>query len=385
MSDINAQDKNKVLKNLNPTKIFIPIFISLAITGYLFYQDAEQIPWGKLKEASLLWIILALVTLIIRDTLYIYRIRYITHKNLSWTSSFYSIMLWEFSSAISPSAVGGTALATVVLMKEGLSFGKSLAYVMTTAILDNLFFLVAGAIVMFLYYSGIFDPFNLFVAISGAGATMDWQYVRYLFLISYTLIGLYTLFMIYGLFINPRMVKWLFVKVTSLRWLRRFQPMAEKQGHELVLASKAIKGTNFMYWFRAVGTTFLIWSARYLIVNCLIAAFVGLSAGAHGFIFSRHVILWVVLLIGITPGAAGFAEIAFKAFFQQFAGAFVLIAALIWRIATFYPYLLFGAIFLPRWIRRVFFKGQETETNDQAGKTVLEGLGTETEERESKK
>ncbi len=35
MSDINAQDKNKVLKNLNPTKIFIPIFISLAITGYL--------------------------------------------------------------------------------------------------------------------------------------------------------------------------------------------------------------------------------------------------------------------------------------------------------------------------------------------------------------
>lgn len=361
MSDINNQEKNRVLKNLSPTKIFIPIAISLLITGYLFYQDAGQIPWGKLKEASLLWLILAVVTLIVRDVLYIYRIRYITHKNLSWTSSFYSIMLWEFSSAVSPSAVGGTALATIVLMKEGLSFGKSLAYVMTTAILDNLFFLVAGGVVMVLYYSGIFDPFNVFVAISGAGVTMDWQYVRYMFLISYVLIGVYTLFMTYGLFVNPHMVKWLFVKITSIKWLRRFRIMAEKQGNELVIASKAIKGTNFLYWLRAIGTTFLIWSARYLIVNCLIAAFVGLSLSAHGFIFSRHVILWVVLLIGITPGAAGFAEIAFKAFFQQFAGAFVLIAALVWRIATFYPYLLFGAIFLPRWIRRVFFKAKKDD------------------------
>lgn len=368
MSEVSTKDKSKVLKSLNPSKIFIPIAISLAITGYLFYKDAGQIPWGKLQEASLLWIILGVLTLVVRDALYIYRIRYITHKNLSWTSSFYSIMLWEFSSAVSPSAVGGTALATIVLMKEGLSFGKSMAYVMTTAILDNMFFLVAGAIVMLLYYSGVYDPANLFVAISGAGMTMDWEYVRYMFLISYSLIGGYTLFMTYGLFINPHMVKWVFVKITAIKWLRRFQPMAEKQGNEMVVASKAIRGTNFMYWVRAIGTTFMIWSARYLIVNCLIAAFVALTPSMHGFIFSRHVVLWVVLLVGITPGAAGFAEIAFKAFFQKFAGAFVLIAALIWRIATFYPYLLFGAIFLPRWVKRVFFKDKEddnaSEQND---------------------
>ncbi|EAY28908.1 lysylphosphatidylglycerol synthase transmembrane domain-containing protein [Microscilla marina] len=363
MSEISTKDKSKVLKSLNPSKIFIPIAISLAITGYLFYKDAGQIPWGKLQEASILWIILAVLTLVVRDALYIYRIRYITHKNLSWTSSFYSIMLWEFSSAVSPSAVGGTALATIVLMKEGLSFGKSMAYVMTTAILDNMFFLVAGAIVMLLYYSGMYDPANLFVAISGAGMTMDWEYVRYMFFISYALIGGYTLFMTYGLFINPHIVKWVFVKVTGIKWLRRFQPMAEKQGNEMVLASKAIRGTNFTYWARAIGTTCLIWSARYLIVNCLIAAFVVLTPAMHGFVFSRHVVLWVVLLVGITPGAAGFAELAFKAFFQQFAGAFVLIAALIWRIATFYPYLLFGAIFLPRWVKRVFFKDKEPESD----------------------
>ena len=370
MSEISTKDKSKVLKSLNPSKIFIPIIISLAITGYLFYQEAGQIPWGKLKEASMLWLILAVVTLVIRDALYIYRIRYITDKNLSWTSSFYSIMLWEFSSAVSPSAVGGTALATIVLMKEGLSFGKSMAYVMTTAILDNMFFLVAGAVVMFLYYFGIYDPTNLFVAISGAGLTMNWEYVRYLFMISYGLVGGYTLFMAYGLFINPKIVKWVFVKTTSIKWLKRFQPMAEKQGDELIVASQSIRGTNFIYWVRAVGTTFLIWSARYLIVNCLIAAFVVLSPAMHGFIFSRHVILWVVLLIGITPGAAGFAELAFKAFFQQFAGAFVLIAALIWRMATFYPYLLFGAIFLPRWVKRVFFKTKETDDNSPEEKLV---------------
>ena len=39
-----------------------------------------------------------------------------------------------------PLVVGGTAVAIFILNREGLSFGKSIAYAWLTAVLDNLFF-----------------------------------------------------------------------------------------------------------------------------------------------------------------------------------------------------------------------------------------------------
>jgi uncharacterized membrane protein YbhN (UPF0104 family) len=138
--------------------------------------------------------------------------------------------------------------------------------------------------------------------------------------------------------------------------MKRFQVAAQKQGDELVIASAALKNVGLGYWMRAIGATFAVWTSRYLIVNCLLAAFVGLAFTDHLLIFSRHVLLWVILLIGFTPGAAGFAEISFQAFFGNYTEGIVAITivALMWRIVTYYPYLIAGAIFLPRWLKRVY-------------------------------
>jgi uncharacterized protein (TIRG00374 family) len=74
----------------------------------------------------------------------------------------------------------------------------------------------------------------------------------------------------------------------------------------------------------------------------------------HTLIFSRHVILWVVLILAITPGGSGIAEAAFKNFYFPFAGAMTGFIAILWRMITYYPYIIAGAIFLPRWLKRVF-------------------------------
>ena len=51
-------------------------------------------------------------------------------------------MLWEFTSAITPSAVGGTSFAIIYVHKEGINVGKSSAIVLLTSFLDELYFIV---------------------------------------------------------------------------------------------------------------------------------------------------------------------------------------------------------------------------------------------------
>ena len=62
-----------------------------------------------------------------------------------------------------------------------------------------------------------------------------------------------------------------------------------------------------------------------------------------------------------TPGGAGFAEFAFFGFTSDYIsekGIAVLIAA-IWRLLTYYAYLLVGAIIIPNWIRNILNQRQQ--------------------------
>ena len=140
------------LKKLNPNRIIIPILIGVAAFIYLSFSGEKDLDsqaiWANIQQASFLWIFLSIVVLMIRDAGYVYRIRLMTNKELSWTACVYVIILWEFSSAITPSVVGGTAVAVFILNQEGVKFGRSLAFVMTTAVFDNLFFFTAAVTVL---------------------------------------------------------------------------------------------------------------------------------------------------------------------------------------------------------------------------------------------
>jgi len=138
-------------------------------------------------------------------------------------------------------------------------------------------------------------------------------------------------------------------------FLRKWRQSANEQGNEIILASQQIRGKGFTYWLKIVLSTTFIWTIRYLQLNVLMGSFVGISFSEHFLIFARQIVLWIIMLISPTPGSSGTAEFFFPAFFEQFLGNYTLISNIFWRMMSFYPYLLLGAIFLPRWIRRVFF------------------------------
>src|SRR5690606_38634924 len=151
-------DNKEIFKTLNPNKIWLPVIIGLGIVFFMFYTDpsVNSQTLRGVFDASASSILFAVFFVFLRDLGYVYRIREITDRYLTWGRSIYVIILWEFASAVTPSVVGGTAVAAFIINKEGIKLGRALAYVMVTAIMDNLFFVIAAPIILFFAKGHIF-------------------------------------------------------------------------------------------------------------------------------------------------------------------------------------------------------------------------------------
>ncbi|RSK46166.1 lysylphosphatidylglycerol synthase transmembrane domain-containing protein [Hymenobacter perfusus] len=349
LTETQSEDQ-QLLDKLRPSRIVLPVLIGLSVVGFMFWRSYQPGDLAPLANAKPLWLLLMLVVLVARDAGYVYRIRYLTQKVLSWRAALDVIMLWEFSSCVLPSAVGGTAVAPVLLHKEGIPLGKSVAYIMATAMLDNLYYVLAVPLVVLIGGDALYPHEALQ---GGLVATL-----RIGFILSYVFVTVYALLMLYAIFINPQSVKRLLVRLFTVRGLRRWRNKAYKMGNELVLASGELRNNGRAYWLRAALSTAFVWTARYLVIGCLIAAFIDVSWPEFWLIFGRNLTYKVILLIAITPGGAGIAEGAFPTFFGKFIGTATMtnFMVLIYRVVTYYLYLVLGAVFLPRWVARIYGK-----------------------------
>ncbi|MBW3544072.1 MAG: flippase-like domain-containing protein [Bacteroidetes bacterium] len=346
---MNLEERQKVLKTLNPRKVWIPVLLGLGIVIAMMLTD-DELTADKLlliSDAGGWSLLLALLIILCRDAGYIYRIRILTGKQLSWMSSVYVIILWEFASAVTPSVVGGTAVAIFILWKEGIKLGKALTYAMLSAILDNMFFVIAAPIAILLS-GGLAFP-ALEAATLQFGGSLE-----VLFYISYSLITLYTFIMGFALFSKPRAFKWLLIKLTSIGFMKRWRHGAVNRGNEIMMASRQLQGKGWEYWMKISLATLFVWVARYFTLNAVIGAFANLSFDQHMLVFGRQIVMWITMLVSPTPGSAGVADFFFPQFFSIFLLDYTLVASIMWRMVTYYPYLIIGALVLPRWLQRIF-------------------------------
>lgn len=342
------------LSKIKLSNAIYPIAIGLAVVGYMFYRDFDPAIFADIKLSwwSLFWLVMACIFMVGRDFFYMMRIRTLSGGDLSWKAAFRVIMLWEFTSAITPSAVGGTSVAILYVHKEGISVGRSSSIVMLTSFLDELYF-----IIMFPTLMLIVGMDNLFQIATTAGLVA--KSLMTFALVGYCLKLTYVIILSYGLFINPRGLKWLILKVFKFKPLRRWYRAVNSIGTDIVLSSYEIRRHRAAFWAKAFGSTFLSWSSRYLVANALILAF--FSVSDQFLLFARQLVMWIMMLVMPTPGGSGFAEYIFTTYCSDLIevpiaiqiGAATLIAFL-WRGITYYPYLAVGAIIFPRWIKRNF-------------------------------
>jgi len=346
--------QSKPPKRLKASRVILPVIIGLGVVGYMFYRDFDPEVFDNIHFtwATVFWIVMAFVFMFGRDIGYMIRIRVLSHRRLNWRQAFRVIMLWEATSAVTPAALGGTSVAILFVYKEGIDLGRSSAIVMLTSFFDELYFTIVFPIVMF--GVGVDRLFDISLS-SGALTTGLMAFA----LIGYFIKLAWTVMMGYGLFVNPKGIKWLIEKIFTLPFLRRWHEGAHRTGVELVEAATDIRGSGWRFWLGATGATFLSWSSRFLVANALIIAFFSVSDNL--LLFARQLIMWTMMLVVPTPGGSGFAEVIFSTYcrdlitvplYLQLSAATLI--AFFWRGVTYYPYILAGIIVFPNWIRRSF-------------------------------
>ena len=122
----------------------------------------------------------------------------------------------------------------------------------------------------------------------------------------------------------------------------------------MLVAANGLKNRKWNYWWPALLATFLSWTSRFSIVNCIVHAFNPTLGYAHEMvIYGKQVIMGIIVLLSPTPGGSGLAEFIFNDFLGMYIAVGLAPAlALLWRLMSYYPYIAIGAILLPRWVRR---------------------------------
>lgn len=345
MNKTKESDIKKTRDLLRPKYVAVPIAIGLIAVGIMFWRDSEQFDFSliNISTKSIAYFLLAVLFMAGRDFGLTWRFRTLTDHDITWGQALRVNMLCEFTSAVTPSTVGGSSFGMIYLTGEGLNLGRSTAIMITTLFLDELFYVVACPVALALIgFSGLFDMANQQISAS----------IRITFWIVYGGLSLWALILGLGIFVKPTAIRALLMGICRLPLLRRWQKDAAEMGDAIVATSKELRQKKFWWWLRAFFGTSLSWISRYMVVNALLLAF-AIDAD-QVMVLARQLVIWVVLTVCPTPGGSGVSEWIFKNYYGDMiaSGALALLLALCWRIVSYYIYLIIGICVIPSWLRR---------------------------------
>lgn len=332
-------------------RMVIPVLLGLCAVIYLIYQQFDPEEFAKISwtRSTWSWLGLAVLTFMIRHLAYSYRLWILSDRFFTYWKCVKLIVIWEFSSAVSPSSVGGAVVSIFALSQEDYPAGKTAALVIYTIVQDTIFFLLTLPILFFVLGPNIIRP-NI-----TDFASMD--IYGFWFLAAYTFMVCYGIILSYGLFVNPEVINRFLLWLTGFKWTRRFRAHAIDVGRDLVAASAEYKSREWGLHIRSFFATSLAWTTRFLIVAFIIVGMVesvppAVSTLAH--LYGRLEAMFSIILFIPTPGGAGVVEYLFGGFLSDYVPiGIAVVVATVWRLLTYYSYLILGALIIPPWLNRV--------------------------------
>lgn len=346
-------------------KIILPVIIGLAVVALMFYHDARKEDladvWRSIRFTpwAVFCIFLAFCCMFGRDFGLSWRFRELTDKQLRWSQAYKVDLLCEFTSCVTPSAVGGSSLGMVFLNTQGIEFGRATTLMLTTLFLDELFFVVFCPIVVFV------TPAGEIFASGGEGFSHG---IEITFWLVYSFLALYTFVLFTGIIWKPLWIRKVISVIFRWRILRRWSDKADALGENMVATSRELRTKSASFWIKVFGATSLSWTSRYLVVNALFLAF--LPHVDQWIVLARQFVIWVVLMVSPTPGGSGLSEWIFSEYYGDLvpSAGLVLILAIFWRLISYYVYLLIGAVILPSWLGKAYTKLRGKSSGKAASK-----------------
>lgn len=332
-------------------KAVLPALIGLGVVTWLFIDDFNPEAWRLLRFDGRTAAALALAVLFVmgRDFGLTWRFHTITDGSLSWARALRVDIMCAFTSAVTPSAVGGSALAIFYLNREGVTVGRATTLTLTTLLLDEMFFVVFCPVIFLLI------PRE---ALFGGSATPLLQGVEWVFWTVYAGIVAWAAILFIGIIARPDSLASAMDRLFSLRGLRRWHPAVMRTVGNMKATSAWVKRRSAGWWLRVFGATTLSWFSRYFVVNALFWGFIPSASGL--LVFGRQFVVWVVLMISPTPGGSGVSEWLFTNYYGDLVGSLslALVLAMVWRILSYYIYLFAGVCLAP-----AYFRGRRAAAN----------------------
>lgn len=333
-------------------RIAIPLCITTLVVWILFSEDfhPEAFKSFHFGIKTIVGIALALIAMVIQNWAMGLRFRKLSDNQLSLRGGIRVQQMMEFTSAATPSSVGGSAVLFLFLSTEGVRAGKATAITFSALFLDQLllFLLSLGVIIL---STGA----ELFGRISLLASSF-----RMAFYLITLIVGVWSTVLFIALFIKPQIlsgfVKWL----SKRRLLSKYSSHVEKISDDLFIASKQLGDRSLKHWLGLLLLTAITWCARFAIAVCLIYGFAlpnSFDTGVASILsvaYAEQIVIWMLSMIMPTPGGSGFAEYMFQGLYGNFFGStqIALIVAVIWRCFSAYIYFLTGGILLSfRWNR----------------------------------
>lgn len=350
-------------------KVLLPVVIGLGVVVLMFWHDAKgenlESVWQQIKftPTTILCIFLGFVCMGFRDLGLTWRFRALTDRKMSWKSAWTADMMCEFTSCITPSAVGGSSLGPVYLHAEGVEFGRATTLMLTTVFMDELFFVVSCPfVVMFTSASALFN----------SGSDDFAHGIKFTFWAVYAILALWTFILFLGIIWKPYWIQKVLNKIASWKWLRKWQNNIRGLGDNMIATSKELQTKPFRFWLELFCGTALAWTARYFVVNALFLGFLPDTARDQWIILARQFVIWVVLMVSPTPGGAGLSEWLFSNYYGDLVttAGIALILAVFWRIITYYLYLIIGVIVTPVWLKKYYtmLRGSKNDVTETSAK-----------------
>lgn len=327
-------------------RIVLPVALGAGVAIWLFKRDIDSATLQSIvfDSRTVVGLCLALLFVVGRDFGLAWRFHTIAAGDLTWRRAWRTDIMCAFTSAITPSVVGGSALAIFYLNREGIKLGRATALTLTTLFLDELFFVVFCPVILLLLP---WDDLFGMPGVDSAGSDLFLGGVKVVFWLVYAGIVIWTTILYFAIIARPDGSKRVLLRIASWGWLGRWRESIVGMADNMEATSAWVKGRSLRWWAEVFGGTVLSWFSRYFVVNALFWAFVPSASGL--LVFGRQFVVWVVLMVSPTPGGSGISEWLFANYYGDLIGdlGVAAVLALVWRLFSYYIYLIAGVSLLP--------------------------------------
>ncbi|MDD1709329.1 MAG: flippase-like domain-containing protein [Methanoregulaceae archaeon] len=317
--------------------LWISLGFSAVVLVAVLYFTVDAATISYLQQLNFFWLLLALCTHILALCFWALRIKFMS-RSLGYRVGFFYSLNLVFANmllaAVTPSQAGGEPVRIHELYKARVKVGDATAIVITERILDGIVLGIGGAFFMFVLGS-------------------EWRRIgsvfSYLMYLSWIIITIIVIIFIYSVK-NPGLLKRIIHY--SSRWFtrkwenRKIERFAESIDREVdnfhnTLSDFLSHGKSGLVF--GLVFTALFWFCEFVIVSFLL---IGLSQPPI-FVESLIVqlVIAVIMMIPLTPGSSGIAEISFTSLYGLFVNSSILgILVVLWRSILFYFNIFLGLI-----------------------------------------